>query len=196
MTRSMVAKANAVKPSVKDIKDIETIVLDDEEHGPISHDCHDVDPEPVTHPIERNPHIPDMDPEMDSVSDPQIKGKAVEGSPAGSYRFNEAVHPLFVNRLLDKIRRMEIEMKEVVALNDSVKAENMKLQENSDSADKCILRLKRHKNMLIRKVQKFYRKNHRNKERIREMNAQVALMQLKGPSQVPFYQIPANGVNI
>ena len=44
------AKANTVKPSVKDSKDIETIVLDDEEHGPIFHDCPDVDPEPVTHP--------------------------------------------------------------------------------------------------------------------------------------------------
>ena len=152
VTRSMVAKANVVKPSVKDSKDIETIVLDDEEYGPVPHDCPNVDPEPVTHPVECNPHIPDMDPEMDSMLDPQIKGRPVEGSPTGSYRFNEAVHPLFVNHLLDKIHRMEIEMKEGVALNDSMKAKNMKLQENSDSTDKCILRLKRHKNMLIRKV--------------------------------------------
>ena len=150
----------------------------------------------MTHLEEHNPHIPDRDPKMDSMPDPQINSKPAEGDPAGSYRFNEAVHPLFVNRLLDKIRRMEIEIKEVVELNDSVKAENTRLQENSDSADKCILRLKRHKNMLIRKVQKFYRENHRNKERICELNAQVALMQLKGPSQDPFSQMPANGVNI
>ena len=91
---------------------------------------------------------------------------------------------------------MAIEIKEVVALNDSVKAENTRLQENSDSADKCILRLKRHKNMLIRKVHKLSHKNHQNKERIHELNAQVALMQLKGPSQAPFSQMLANGVNI
>ena len=83
-----------------------------------------------------------------------------------------------------------------MALNYSVKAENTRLQENSDSADKCILRLKRHKNLLIWKVQKFHRKNHKNKERIHELNAQVTLMQLKGSSQAPFSQIPATGVNI
>ena len=79
------AKVNAVKPSVKDSKDIETIVLDDEEYGPVPHDFPDMDPKPVTHPVERNPHIPYMDPEMDSVSDPQIKGRPVEGSPTSSY---------------------------------------------------------------------------------------------------------------
>ena len=102
------AKVNTVKPSVKDNKDIETIVLDDEEHEPVSHDCLDVDPEPVNHPAEHSPHIP----EIDSVQDPQIKGKPAEGDPAGSYRISEAVHPLFVNCLLDKIHCMEIEMKE------------------------------------------------------------------------------------
>ena len=66
---------------------------------------------------------------------------------------------------------MEIKIKEVVALNDSVEAKNTRLQENSDSTDKCILRLKRHKNMLIRKVQKLQRKNHKNKERIHDLNA-------------------------
>ena len=76
VTRSMVAKANTIKPSVKDSKDIEMIVLDDEEHEPISHDFPDMDPKPVTHPTEHSPHIPDMGPEMDSVLDPQIKGKS------------------------------------------------------------------------------------------------------------------------
>ena len=157
------AKANVVMPFVKDSKDIETIVLDDEEHGPVSHDCPHVDPEPMTHPTEHNPHIPERDPKMDFVPNPQIKGKPPKGDPTGSYRFSETVHPLLINRLLDKIRCMEIEIKEVVALNDSMKAENMRLQENSNSADKCILRLKQHKNLLIRKVQKFHRKNHKNK---------------------------------
>ena len=81
----------------------------------------------MTHPTENSPHIPDMCPDRDSMPDPQVKGKHVEGDSARSYRFSEAVHPLFVNRLLDKIRRMEIEIKEVVALSDSVKTENMRL---------------------------------------------------------------------
>ena len=37
------AKCNAVKPSVKDSKDIETIVFDNEEHEPVSHDFPDMD---------------------------------------------------------------------------------------------------------------------------------------------------------
>ena len=106
VTRSMVDEANTVKPSVKDSKEIETIVLDDEEHEPISHDCPDMDPETVTKLAENIPHIPNMCPDRGSVPDPQIKGKPVEGDSAGSYRFSEAVHPLFVNRLLDKIRRI------------------------------------------------------------------------------------------
>ena len=132
------AKDNTVKPSVKDSKDIETIVLEYEEHEPVSHDYPDMDPEPVTHPTEHSPHIPDMGPERDSVPDLQINGKPAEGDPAGSYRFSEAIHPLFVNHLLDKLHRMEMEIKEVVALNDFVKAENTRLQANFDSADKRI----------------------------------------------------------
>ena len=77
---------------------------------------------------------------------------------------------------------MEIEIKELVTLNDFVKAENTRLQENSDSSDKCILRLKRHKNKLIRRVLKLQHKNHKNEERIYELNAQVALIQLHDPS--------------
>ena len=77
-----------------------------------------------------------------------------------------------------------------------MKGENTRLHENSDSADKCILRLKRHKNILIWKVHKLSHKNHQKKERIRELNAQVSLMQLKGTSQAPFSQMPATHVNI
>ena len=97
LTRSMVEKVNTIKPSVKDSKDIEMIVLDEEEHGPFSHDCPDMYPKPTNHPVEKIPYIPDKDPQMDSVPDPQIKGKTAEGDPIGSYRISEAVHPLFVN---------------------------------------------------------------------------------------------------
>ena len=196
VTRSMVDKANTVKPYVKDSKDIEMIVLDDQEYGPVPHDFVDMDLEPVTHPAENIPHIPNICPHRDSVPDSQIKGKPAKGVLAGAYQFSETVHPLFVNHLLDKLRCMEMEIKEVVALNDFVKAENMRLQANFDSADKRIQRLKQQKKLLMRKVQKFYRKNHKNEERIREINAQVALMQLKGSSQAPFSQIPTTGVNI
>ena len=38
--------------------------------------------------------------------------------------------------------------------------------------------------------------NRKNEERVRELNAQVTLMQLKVHSQVPFSQNPVTGVNI
>ena len=93
-----------------------------------------------------------MCPDRDSVPDSQIKGNPAEGGPADSYQFSETVHPLFVNHLLDKLRRMEMEIKEVVALNDFVKAENTRLQANFDSADKRIQRLKQQKKLLMQKV--------------------------------------------
>ena len=71
-------------------------------------------------------------------------------------------------------------MAEIVARSDSVKAENVRLQEKSDSADKCILCLKRHKNQLIWRVLKLQHENHKNKEKVHELNAQVTLMQFKG----------------
>ena len=181
-TRSMVAKANAVKFSVKNNKDIETVVLDGEENGSVLHDDPDMDPEPVIHPVEHIPHIFDKDPQMNSVPDPQIKGKSIEGNLPGTYRIGEAIHPLFINCLLDKIRKMEVEITEMVARSDVVKAENVKLQERSDSADKCILPLKRHKNKLIQRVMRLQHENRKNEERVRELNAQVTLMQLKGHS--------------
>ena len=55
--------------------------------------------------------------------------------------------------------------------SDSMKGENMRFQEKSDSADKCILCLKRQKNKLIRRVLKLQHENHKNKERVCELNA-------------------------
>ena len=81
---------------------------------------------------------------------------------------------------------------EMVAHSDSMKAENISLKGKSDSADKCILRLKRHKNKLIRRVMKLQHENHKNEERVRELNAQVTLMQLKGHSQPPFTTTDVN----
>ena len=72
-----------------------------------------------------------------------------------------------------------------------MKAENIRLKEKSDSDDKCMLRLKKHKNKLIRRVMKLQHDNHKNEEKFHELNAQVTLMQFKGHSQNP-----AIGVNI
>ena len=65
------------------------------------------------------------------------------------------MHPLFVNCLLDKIRRMEERVDEVVANHDLMEADNTKLKEKVDSSDKHIFRLKNHKNKLIRRVLKL-----------------------------------------
>ena len=79
----------------------------------------------------------------------------------------------------------------MVAHGDAIKAENIRLKEKSDSDDKCMLRLKKHKNRLIRRVLKLQNENHKNEERVCELNAQVTLMQFKVHSQNP-----PNGVNI
>ena len=79
----------------------------------------------------------------------------------------------------------------MVAHHDAMKAENTMMKEKSDFDDKCLLRLKKHKNRLIRRVLKLQNESHKSEEKVREINAQVTLMQFKGHSQ-----IPANGVNI
>ena len=101
------------------------------------------------------------------------------------------MHPLFINCLLDKIRKMEERMNEVVANRDSMEAANLKLKEKVDLSDKHLVRLKNHKNKLIRRVLKLQNENEKNEEKLRELNAQVALMQFRGqsPSQ-------SSGVNI
>ena len=86
---------------------------------------------------------------------------------------------------------MKEEVTEMVAHSDAMKDENIRLKEKSDSDDKCMLRLKKHKNKLIRRVMKLQHENHKNEEKFRELNAQVTLMQFKGHSQNP-----ATGVNI
>ena len=123
--------------------------------------------------------------------DPPVKGKSVEANLPGSYRIGEMVHPLFVNCLLDKIHRVEGELTEMVTQYDVIKAESIKLKEKIDSDDKCALRLKNHKNRLILRVLKLQNENHKNEEKVRELNAQVTLMQFKGHSMNP-----VNGVNI
>ena len=114
--------------------------------------------------------------------DPPVKDKSVESNLPGYYQIGDMIHPLFVNCLLDKMHRMEGEVVEMVAHRDIMEAENLKLKEKVDSDDKCLLHLKKHKNRLIRRVLKLQNENHKNEEKVREINAQVTLMQFKGQS--------------
>ena len=86
---------------------------------------------------------------------------------------------------------MEGEVIEVIADHDAIKAENVKLKEKVDLDDKYLLRLKNHKNRLIRRILKLQNENNKSEEKVRELNAQVTLMQFKGQSLNP-----TNGVNI
>ena len=86
---------------------------------------------------------------------------------------------------------MEERVSEVAANRDLMKADNVMLKEKVDVTDKQLLRLKNHKNKLIWRVLKLQNENDKNEEKLRELNAQIALMQFKGqsPSQ-------SSGVNI
>ena len=54
-----------------------------------------------------------------------------------------------------------------------------------------MLCVKKHKNRMIRRVLKLQNENVKNEEKVRELNAQITLMQFKGQSQNPL-----SGVNI
>ena len=101
--------------------------------------------------------IPVFDKEVreDPVIDLPSKEKSVETSSPVFREVGDMMHPLFVNCLLDKIRRMEERVNEVVANRDLMEADNLKLKEKIDSSDKHLLRLKNHKNKLIRRVLKL-----------------------------------------
>ena len=133
----------------------------------------------------------DKDAREDLVIDLPFKEKSVETSSPIFHEVRDMMHPLFVNCLLDKIRRMEERMNEVIANRNLMEANNLKLKEKIDSSDKHLLHLKNHKNNLIRRVLKLQSENDKNEEKLRELNAQVTLMQFKGqsPSQ-------SSGVNI
>ena len=129
--------------------------------------------------------------QVDPVVDSPVKDKSVEANLPGFYRTGEMVHPLFVNCFLDKIHRLEKEVTDMAAHCGDIKAENLRMKEKVDSDDKCLLRLKNHKNRLIRRILKLQNENHKNEEKVHDLNAQVTLMQFKGHSQNP-----TNGVNI
>ena len=100
-------------------------------------------------------------------------------------------HPLFINRLLDKIRSMEYRVGEIAANRDLMKSENVMLKKKVEVSDQQVVRLRNHKNKLIRRVLKLHDENDKNDEKVRELNAQIALMQFRAPSPSQ-----SSGVNI
>ena len=86
---------------------------------------------------------------------------------------------------------MEDKMNEIVASQGLLRADNVKLKTKVDVSDQHLLRLKNHKNKLIRRVLKLQDENAKSEEKLHELNAQIALMQFKAPSPSQ-----SSGVNI
>jgi len=103
----------------------------------------------------------------------------------------ETFHPLFISCLLDRVRRMEEKMNEIVASRDLLKVDNAGLKVKVDESNQHLSRLRNHKNKLIRRVLKLQDVNEKSEEKLRELNAQIALMQFKAPSPSQ-----SSGVNI
>ena len=95
----------------------------------------------------------------DSVIDSPAKENPVGTSPPNFHYMGDMMHPLFINCFLDKIRRMEERVNEVVSNRDLMEANNMKLKEKVDLSDKHLVRLKNHKNKMIRRVLKLQSDN-------------------------------------
>ena len=127
----------------------------------------------------------------DSLVNAPSKEKPVRANSPGVYCVADMAHPLFINRLLDKIRSMEDRVGEMAVNRDLIKAENAMLKEKVNTNDQQLLRLRNHKNKLIRRVLNLQDENDKNEEKVRELNAQIALMQFRAPS--PSH---SSGVNI
>ena len=128
---------------------------------------------------------------VECVTDSVMNEKSVKATSSVLNESSENIHPLFVNCLLDKVRRMEERIREVSASRDLLQIDNMGMKEKIDVSNKHLVRLKCHKNKLIRRVLKLQDANEKNEEKLRELNAQIALMQFKTPS--PSH---SSGVNI
>ena len=77
----MLAKVSAVKSSMSNNINIETVVLDDEEEKLVSPDDGlDIDHEPIINHADNSPHVSDTNPQVEPVVDPPIKGKYIEAN--------------------------------------------------------------------------------------------------------------------
>ena len=86
---------------------------------------------------------------------------------------------------------MEDKMNEIVASRDLLRADIEGLKVKVDENNQHLVRLRNHKNKLIRRVLKLQDENEKSEEKLRELNAQIALMQFKAPSLSQ-----SSGVNI
>ena len=107
-------KGNAVKTPVTDNVQVETVVLDDEETN-ISLPVNDniVHPEFVSNHVDESPPVMgkdtpvcEKDAREEHVIDCPFKAKSVETSSPILREVGDMMHPLFINCLLDKIRKM------------------------------------------------------------------------------------------
>ena len=73
-------------------------------------------------------------------------------------------------------------MNEIVVSRDLLAIDNQGLKEKIVASDQHLLRLRNHKNKLIRRVLKLQNENERSEEKWRELNAQIALIQFEAPS--------------
>ena len=186
------AKGNIVKPPVNDGIRVETVVIDDDESNLIFPvDDHNVGHEFISNPADDGPPAFDKDVRPVPVVDLLVKGQTIDTNLPNSHQVGDMIPPMFITCLLDKIHSMEGRVTEVSVHRDVVEAENLKLKNQLDADNKSLLRVKKHKNRLIRRVLKLQNENDRNEERVRELNAQITLMQFKGQSLNP-----AKGVNI
>ena len=94
------------------------------------------------------------------------------------------MHPLFINCLLEKIRRMEERVTEIVSNRDVMEADNLKLKEKVDLSDKHLVRLKNHKNKLIRRVLKLQVRMIRMKRSFGSLMLKLHLCSLGGNHRV------------
>ena len=129
--------------------------------------------------------------QVDCMTDSVVNENPVKITSAVPRAIGETMHPLFITCLLDKVRRMEDRMNEIVASRDLLKADNAGLKAKVDESNQHLVRLRNHKNKLIRRVLKLQDENEKSEEKLRELNAQIALMQFKAP---PLSQ--SSGVNI
>ena len=96
---------------------------------------------------------------MDAVMNSSVKEKSVHMNSPGIYCVANMAHPLFINRLLDKIHSMEDRVGEMAVNRNLIKAENAMLKAKVDENDQQLLRLRNHKNRLIRRVLKLQDEN-------------------------------------
>ena len=92
---------------------------------------------------------------VDHMADSIVKEKPVKITSTVLRGTGETIHPLFISCLLDKVRRMEDRMNEIVASRDLMKTDNVELRAKVDESGQQLLRLKNHKNKLIRRVLKL-----------------------------------------